>query len=48
MLCYVDEFIYMSLKPKKYIYALNMIYQLKGGFVPPGPYLGANVERVKL
>ena len=48
MLCYVDDFIPMCLKPKKDIDALDMIYQSKGGFVPPGPYLGANVEKVKI
>ena len=28
--------------------ALNIIYQLKEGFVPTDRYLGANVEKVKL
>ena len=45
---YVDYLLHIGFKPKEDIDALNMIYQLKEGFVPPDLYLGQNVEKVQL
>ena len=48
MIYYVDYFLHIGFNPKGYMYALNMIYQLKEGFGSPGRYLGANVEKLQL
>ena len=46
MLCCVDDLLHIGFKPKEYMDALNMIYWLREGFVPPDRYLGENVEKV--
>ena len=48
MLCYVDDLLQIGFKPKEDTDALNIIYWLKEGFVPPDLYLGENVEKVQL
>ena len=48
MLCYVDYLLHIGFKAKEYMYELNMIYRLKGGFGPSDIYLGENVEEVQL
>ena len=48
MLFYVDELLHIGFKPKEDMYALNMIYRLRGGFGPPDRYLGANDEKLQL
>ena len=47
MLYYVDELLHISFNPKEGMDALNIIYWLEEGFVPPDQYLGANVEKVQ-
>ena len=47
MLFYVDDLLHIGFKPKEYMDALNMVYRLKEGFVPPDRYLGANVEAIQ-
>ena len=48
MLCYVDELLHIGFNPKVDMDALNMIYRLNEGFVPPDRYLGANFDKVQL
>ena len=48
MICYVDDLLQIGFKPKEDMDALNIIYRLNEGFVPPCQYLSENVEKVQL
>ena len=48
MICYVDDLLHISFKPKKDMDVLNRIYRLKDGFGPSDLYLGENVENLQL